>query len=417
MKRESPRRAFVDICTQAEERLVGLVQVLVRIPTPNPPGDTTRAAAAVHDRLAEIEGVQLERYEPRPGCVNLNAELTFARPGRSLVFNGHLDTFPVGDEAAWTRPPFAAVLEDGRLYGRGVTDMKAGVACQIVAFEALAAARAHLRGRVVLSLVGDEETGGAYGTRFLLDHVPNARGDAVLSADVGAPGVLRFGEKGCLWVELEALGRATHAAHPHLGTSAIERLMDAIRGIKDLERLPVAVPDQVRAAIDAARDRSESISGAGEGDNLARVTVNVGTVAGGLAFNLVADRAHAGLDVRIPAGLTAAEVERQLAARVGDVPGVSYRLSSTFDPTWTSPDHEIVRLALANAREAGVAEPVANYRLGFSDLRFYRALGIPAVLCGPTLHNLGAPDEYVELSEIAEVFRVHALTAFDYLRA
>lgn len=408
------RSAFKKRLAADEKNLIPLVQALLRIPSINPPGNTVAAAAFCLKQLDGIEGLRVARIEPKPDCINLNCIIDLGAPGPTLVFNGHLDTFPVGDEGTWTVPPLEGTLKDGRLLGRGVADMKSGVACEILAVRALAAARGQLGGRIVLSLVGDEETGGSFGTGYLVANVPEARGDAVLNADAGSPTVLRFGEKGYLWIELQAEGRASHGAHPHKGVSAIDALIRAITAIKTLEGPAPEVPAQVRAAVDAAGARAGADSG--EIRNLTAVTVNVGVIEGGEAFNLVAGRALARLDVRIPAGLSVAEMQKRIAGRLTSVSGVSFTIMSSFEPAWTDPDHPIVRLALKNAAEASGEDVHLNYRLGYSDCRFYRRAGMPAILCGPNAHNLGGPDEAVAVEDVHRVFRTIAMTAYDYLK-
>src|SRR5207248_2229616 len=97
-----------------------------------------------------------------------------------------------------------------------------------------------------------------------VEHVPEARGDANICGDVGSPMVVRFGEKGLMWIEIEAHGVAAHGAHVHKGVNAIDRLRTALDRVKELERLPVAAPDAVVRAIEAARPISEKLSGVGE---------------------------------------------------------------------------------------------------------------------------------------------------------
>src|SRR5262249_37362398 len=142
----------------------------------------------------------VRRVVARQPAVNLIAKLSCARPGRRLVINGHLDTFPVGDTAKWTVPPFDGVVRDGRLYGRGAADMKAGVAAALSTVTLLAQYRHFLTGELVLALVADEETGGRYGTQHLLASEPDTVGDAMINGDAGSPNVLRFGEKGQIWI-------------------------------------------------------------------------------------------------------------------------------------------------------------------------------------------------------------------------
>ena len=160
--------------------LVDLCRSLVRIDSTNPPGDTTAIVEAIEVVLDSTAGIEHRRVVGRAPAVNLVARVRGAGPGRRLVLNGHLDTFPIG-EARWSHPPLGADLEDGRIrweggrdleefrdtwnasYGRGACDMKAGVAgASVLAFVTLAEIRDAWNGEVVLTLVGDEETGGRW---------------------------------------------------------------------------------------------------------------------------------------------------------------------------------------------------------------------------------------------------------------
>src|ERR1700719_4663067 len=161
-----PRAAIAGRMAASEGELVDLTRRLVAAASPNPPCDVTQAAAAF---LHTIDGVAVERFEPAPGIVNTVARIAGGRPGRRLVFNGHLDTFPIGEDLGWSVPPLAGVLADGRLYGRGVSDMKGGIAASLVAARVLAAHRESWPGEIVLTLAGDEENMGSLGTRWLLD--------------------------------------------------------------------------------------------------------------------------------------------------------------------------------------------------------------------------------------------------------
>ena len=245
-------------------RLIAMTQALVRVASPNPPSHTVAIAKATQELLVGIPGLEVRVVEPQAGIISLVARLSAKTPGRRLIFNGHLDTFPIGDEAGWTVPPLSGALQNGRLYGRGVSDMKGGLACSILAAALLAEHTAAWSGEVVLTLAADEENMGSLGTGHLLETVPEARGDANICGDVGSPLVVRFGEKGLLWLEVEAEGAAAHGAHVHKGVNAIDRLRAALDRVKELERLPVEAPAAVREAIAAARPISEPLSGAGE---------------------------------------------------------------------------------------------------------------------------------------------------------
>lgn len=411
------RRALVARLGACQDRVLDICKQLLRAKSENPPGDTSLAAKVAADILKEAEGAEVEFATAEYPIVNLVARLRGRAGGRRLVFNGHLDTFPLGDTSLWSVDPLAGVEIGGRLYGRGVSDMKGGVACSLLAFHLLAECRDHWSGEVVVTLAGDEETMGRRGTQHLLETVPHASGDAMICGDAGSPRVLRFGEKGMIWLEVVSSGRAAHGAHVHLGESAIEGLMEALSRLATLRALKIDAPAEVTTAIEAAKQVSEPLSGQRETEVLKSVTVNCGLLNGGRAANLVADRAIASLDIRLPVGISVGEAEARIAELLETVPGVSFGITRRYEPNWTSPDHEIMRVTQAVGREVMGQEPALNMRIGASDSRLYRLRGIPTVVCGLTPHNMGAPDEYVTLDDLFAVARIHTLSAFDYLTA
>jgi acetylornithine deacetylase/succinyl-diaminopimelate desuccinylase-like protein len=256
---------------------------------------------------------------------------------------------------------------------------------------------------------------GPWGTQFLLDTLPEARGDAMICGDAGSPDVIRLGEKGLLWLRVIARGRAAHGAHVHLGDNAVERLMDALGRLARVREMPVATPAAIAAAIAGAREVSERQAGKGEADVLTSVTVNVGVIGGGSKVNLVPDRASAEVDVRLPVGVSVDTCLAEVRRLVAGVPGVDVEVLRRYEPNHTDPGHEIFRLLRDNAEAVSGRRPVVTMRVGASDARLYRLAGIPAAVYGPAPHNMGAPDEYVTVDDLRLVARVHALTAFDFL--
>ena len=414
----SPGAEKARLAARIESRipaLVDLCRTLVRIDSTNPPGDTTAIVQAIEAVLDAAPGIEHRRVVGRAPAVNLVARTRGTGPGRRLVLNGHLDTFPVG-EARWTHPPLGADLVDGRIYGRGACDMKAGVAALVLAFVTLAELRDAWSGELVLTLVGDEETGGRWGTQYLLANVEEAVGDAMLNADTGSPRVVRIGEKGNVWVELEATGVASHAAHVHLGRNAVDALIDALGAVRALVSLAPSLPAAVKSTIAQAKAVSEAESGEGEAETLRRITVNTGRIEGGIGVNTIPDRARALCDIRIPPGVTVDRVRAELAAAIDSLPDVSWRVLECTEPSWTEPEEEIVRAVRENAAAVTGGNVVVNLRAGFSDARFWRHAGVPSVVYGVAPHRMGGADEHATVEDLKTVFAVHAFAAFDYLR-
>ena len=401
----------------AREALIAATRRLVAVASPNPPSDTHEVAAVAETLLREIPGMEIERIEPEPRVVSLIGRLKGARPGRRLIFNGHLDTFPLLEHLPWSVPPLGGVLKDGKLYGRGVCDMKGGIACSLLAASLLARHRDAWSGEIVLTLAGDEENMGSLGTGYMMKHVAHALGDANICGDVGSPRVVRFGEKGLMWVEVEATGSPAHGAHVHRGTNAIDRLRIALDRLKDLEEIPFQAPPVVTEAIARAKPISEPLSGAGEAETLRRVTVNIGTIEGGTSPNLVPTHAIARADIRLPVGITTDILVSRLDEWLKPLEGVTWRAIRRFEPSFTAPDHEIVRRTAQVAAEVLSETPAVNMRVGGSDSRWYRPYGVPTVVLGLTPFNMGGADEYVLVDELVAVAKIHTLVAYDFLTA
>jgi succinyl-diaminopimelate desuccinylase len=407
-------QALVDAVVASRERLLDLCLDLVRVPSENLPGDTRAIAGRIGEILAP-SGAEVSQPAGQPTMPNVVAISRGRRPGRRLIFNGHLDTFPAGDRAAWSVDPFAGVVRDGRLYGRGAADMKAGLAASLLTFTLMHERRDQWDGELVLTFASDEETMGRWGTAYLLEQVPEATGDAMICGDTGSPMIIRFGEKGLLWLRLTARGRAGHGAHVHLGDNAAERLTEALRRLTALRDLKPEIPPAVDAAMREAEAVSEPLSGKGESQVLRTVTVNIGKIAAGAQVNLIPDRATAELDVRLPLGIGIEQCLAQARQLLDGLPGIELEVLRRFEPTATDPGHEICRLLRAHGRSVFGQRPVLHMRVGASDARLYRAAGIPTAVYGPTPHNVGGPDEHIVVDELYGLAQVYGLTALAFL--
>jgi len=400
-----------DLVTETEnsrEQLIAITQQLVRIPSVTPPSDTRKIAKAVSELLIKRDNVNVSFHHKEPIIENLVAVARADKPGKRLILNGHLDTYPTGDSDTWQDDPFSGVLKDGRIYGRGSADMKGGIACALVTFNLLANNPGLWSGEVVLALVGDEESMGVLGSQFLLDNVPEARGDAMLCGDVGSPMVP--------WIDIFATGKSAHGAHVHRGVNAIDRLRKAMDALDRLSDLVITTPDNVATVIQNAQSISEPLSGVGEAEVLKKVTVNFGRIEGGVTANLVADQAEVNADIRIPMGCSVQTVEIEIKKNLTSIPGIQFEITRRYEPSWTQKDDPIV-VAVLNACQVVLDSqtPVVNMRVGASDARLYRAADIPTVVCGLTPYNLGGPDEFVDIDELVIAAKIHTLAALNFL--
>lgn len=401
-----------------ERRLVGFLQAFTRIDTCNPPGDTRAGAAFVTGVLDEL-GLPYRRIAPQETMPNVVATSAFETAGRHLVLNGHLDVFPIGDRARWSRDPLSGEIVDGRIHGRGTVDMKCGTTASIFVYAYLSALRDGLRGRLTLTLVSDEETGGRWGSGYLVDkHADEVLGDCVLNGEPSSPHTIRFGEKAIVWMRFVVRTPGGHSAYPHTSPSANKIAIRLARELESLESLVPDVPESVARLMARPEVRAgiERGLGAGATEVAQRVSVNIGVLRGGVKVNMLPSECEIEVDARLPIGVSPADVEAAVAQIAAAYPEVTWE-ARPLSPaaSWSDPDHEMVGHLRDNAHALLGVRPPAIVSLGATDCRFWRAAGVPAYVYGPSPEGMGAPDESVRIDEFLHVVKTHALSAFDYL--
>jgi succinyl-diaminopimelate desuccinylase len=404
------------------DRQLDFLQQFARIDTANPPGDT-RHAADFFRAFLDGEGIAHRIEAPQAAHPNLIA--TFAGgagSGRHLVLNGHLDVFPVGDRAAWARDPWSGEIADVRVHGRGTVDMKCGTTALLFVFAYLYRLRAELAGRVTLTVVSDEETGGKWGTAWLIENcAKEVLGDCVLNTEPSGLATVRFGEKCMLWLRFKIAAKGGHSAYPHTGGSANKMAAVLIRDLQAIEAMVPEEPATVRAALDRpeVRKAADLSLGAGAAEVMRRVSVNIGTMQGGVKINMLPAECVLEVDFRLPVGIGRAAVLAKVAAIVARHSGISFEelLPDGPEATVSDPTHEMMGHLLRHAGVGLAAPPQPIVSLGGTDTRFWRMKGVPAFVYGCSPAGMGGVDESVSIAEFHHVLRVHALAARDYLMA
>jgi succinyl-diaminopimelate desuccinylase len=408
------KQKLLDRIDGDRELLVAYLSDFIRLPSPNPPGDTLRAAQHVR-ALFDARGISYRVIAPEPTMPNIVASFDGGKPGRHLALNGHIDVFPAGDGAGWSRDPWGGELIDGRIYGRGACDMKSGTTASIFTFLYLHDIREQLHGRLTLSIVSDEETFGPWGARYLIEHHPEIIGDCCLNAEPTGRNTFRFGEKGPLWLRFTVRTHGAHGAYVHRSASATSIASKVIGELEALADLPPAELGNLTALFDAAAPTVDREWGVGAAHNLRRITVNPGLMRGGVKVNMVAAECVFEVDIRLPNGFDDADIRRAVNAIVARYPDVSYEQILYNPPNWTAPDTEMAGLVRANAKAVSGIEPMPVVSLGCTDARLWRYKDVPAIVFGPSPIEMGGVDEYVEVEEFLDVVRTHTLSAYDYL--
>lgn len=366
---------------------VELTQELVRFNTINPPG----AERACAERLATLlkgAGFAVEVVPFGEGRAQIVARIGGTSGKLPLGFTGHIDTVPLGAQP-WSVDPLGGEIVDGKLYGRGSSDMKSGVAAFVTACLNLSTKLALTPG-VVLVITAGEETGctGAAALVHESKALPNV-GALVVAEPTGNRPLV--GHKGALWLEAVTKGLTAHGSMPEKGVNAVYKAARAVTALQDFDF------NVARHAV------------------LGGPTLNVGTISGGLNINSVPDRAVIGIDIRTIPGQNHAQIRKQLTSYLGDDVVLGTKLDA--QSVWTNPDDTWISNVFRAAREiAGVSDEIraAPY---FTDASVLTpALGAPpTAIIGPgELELAHQTDEYCLVSRIEQATELYSTIIRDW---
>lgn len=402
----------------SEDKSVAFLQALLRTPSPNPPGDTRQATNLILNALREA-GVDPTVIAPRADMPNIIARFDAPRPGRHLVLNGHIDTFPAA-ESEWDRSPYSGDVLNGRIHGRGACDMKGGLASLTLAFLHLHDLRDRLTGRLSYTAVSDEETFGPWGARYLFEHHRDLMmGDCLLSGEPSSPECVRFGEKSPYWFVVTVRTKGAHGAYTHATGSATKIAGRVMRALEELKKLPTRAPDNLLAMFRDPTIAGQVDEGCGAGHSavIPEITINLGRISGGLKMNMIPGECRLEVDLRLPIGLTKEEVRPHVQRIMSGFPEAEWEEVSSQEhaPNWSDPDGEMMQILRRTVSDQGRKTPVPVVTLGTTDTRLWRFAGVPAYVYGMTPETMAAANENIRVDEFLHVLRVHTLAAARYL--
>jgi succinyl-diaminopimelate desuccinylase len=410
----------LDAVDRARDEIVDFTAELVRVPTVNPPGEAyADCAEAIGRRLARC-GFEVSyhtadgrpEHSPAYPRVNVLGVRRGNGRGRAVHLNGHFDVVPAGE--GWTLDPFGGIVRDGRIYGRGACDMKAGLAAAIYAAEALRRAGIPLSRDIEVSGTVDEESGGWAGVAWLAERglLTRHRTDYVIIPEPMNVDRVCVGHRGAYWFEVVTRGRIAHGSMPFLGTSAIAHmgaLLQALHGelAPRLARRRTAVP----VVPDGAR----------------HATINVNAVMGGQAGQAVqtpcvADRCSAIVDRRflIEEGFDAArqEIVELLDELARRVPGFDCELRDLMvvEPMLTPAGSPLTEVLQARIRDVVGREAAIVASPGTYDHKHVTRIGgiEHCVAYGPGILDLAhQPDEWCGIDDLVNATKVLALALLD----
>jgi len=374
-----------------EKRVLSLLKDLVATPSESPPGWEAEVAKVLQEHL-EGHGISCVSVSPREGRPNLIFSTSEDLTG-NLVLHGHLDTVPIGPRENWNNEPLGAEIVNGRLYGRGATDMKGPIAALA---EAMILYNDEKHSRPLMMLATSDEESGCFGAEEVAD---SGLLNGVAWGVCAEPTSLNVlvGEKGTFWHRVVAEGKSAHGSRPHEGLNAITMCMNA------LEVLTAPgyhyEPDEL----------------------MGESTMNVGKISGGTKINVVPEYCEAEVDMRTVKGQTTEGLTQQMTKRL-EQEGLSEAVRIEYihgKPAVVTPrEAEIVRVSMDAVKRVTGREPfptAATYGTDCSVLQ--PRIGIVNVICGPgSIEQAHQPDEYIRVDELVQSVDVYLHIARHFSR-
>lgn len=413
---------MLDQVEQLTDDMVDFTRALVRIPTVNPPGECyADCVRLIADKLREcgyavqtLAAEGLPEHTPAYPRFNVIGRLSGDRLSgaggasgdaepAAIHFNGHYDVVP--PESGWTLDPFSAELRDGRIYGRGTCDQKAGIAASIYGVEAVRRAGIRLRSDIEQSATADEESGGFAGVAWLCDraHISAARQRCVVITEPLDPERVCVGHRGVYWFELTTLGRVGHGSMPGLAVNAAEQMARVVQ-VFEAELKPRLASRLAQVPVEPPAARCPSL--------------NLNAIQAGQAFGswqtpAVPDRCQAMFDRRFIHEERFDEVRAEIVELL-DKHGFAYELRDVMrvDPLLGDERGSLAQATARAIRDALGVEPGFISSPGTYDQKHVvRRAGIDECIAyGPGRLVLAhQPDEYVAVADVVAAARVLAL--------
>lgn len=387
-------------------------------------GNESSAQAIIIEKLRAIGGMEIDIWEPNfselqkhpyfvsprtnfSGSPNVVGLKKGSGGGRSILLNGHIDVVPEGDVSQWTADPYSGEMIDGKMYGRGTTDMKGGTVALLLAIEAIHSLKIPLRGDIIFQSVIEEESGGA-GTLAAI--VRGYKADVVV---IPEPTNMRIfpNQQGSMWFRLTIKGKSAHGGTRYEGVSAIEKAMLVIQELLKLEKR-----------------RNDRIK-----DPLYRnvpipVPINLGKINGGNWPSSVPDEVTLEGRIGVAPNEEMTAVQEELYETLNELGKQDeWFMSHPVELTWfgarwvpgsTNLEHEAMKVLSHNFSKVMKNEPIIEASPWGTDGGLFTKLsGTPAIVFGPgTTEVAHYPNEYIVVEQIFEAAEVIAHMIMDWCK-
>lgn len=409
----SEKNTLLKTIDEMRDEIIGLTADFVKIPNVNPPGNkypeftdfyiAKTKEFGLEAQLIKVPTKKVDEMGYDLPRTNALAKLKGNKGKPVLHMNGHFDVVPVGSR--WTFDPFGAEIRDGKMYGRGASDMKGSVAAQLMAAVAIKRADLSLDGTIVCSATCDEETGGQLGAGYIVEK-GYADADFGINSDCGPADTISLGHRGAMWLEITTKGKTSHGSVPHKGINAVEKMAGVIM---ELMKLRESFKEKVSAMplLDPLTKHPTLTIG--------------GTIHGGIKTNVIPDSCAMTIDRRVIYEETPEEAKKEVELVLNRMaekdPEFRYetKLVNRIEPSYTPEDSEIIKVLKKNVKSIVGKEAKISYGAGYTDMWLFNKIMPMAHYGVNTFGQAHTANEYLNLDDLITGTKVIAMTAYELL--
>ena len=372
-----------------EEEITNLAQELIKIPSDETAGE--KEVCEYLESYLKSLGMKVRLQEVLPNRPNIIAEVIGDEVGKSIMFNGHVDTVPVGDIKKWSMDPYSAIIKDNKLFGRGSTDMKGAIASMIIAMKFIMNNVEKFNGKIIFTGVMAEETTGL-GTQKIVEE--NIKADMAVVGEPSDEKIYRA-HKGTMWFNLSTYGKLEHSSESNSeSNNAIINMMKLIMEINEISK------------------ELETI----ENNLVGHPSINIGLIDGGTKQNMIADSCRISIDRRTLPEEKTEEVLDKLRIRLDGLRSLDDRLTFDLEIDTIREAVEVVESEQIVQEVKNALNKVINKNPTISGMKATTDMSIlvnqgniPSVIYGPGfIKQAHTVDEFIEVKRLVESSQVYA---------
>ena len=372
-----------------EEEITNLAQELIKIPSDETAGE--KEVCEYLESFLKSLGMKVRLQEVLPNRPNIIAEVIGDEVGKSIMFNGHVDTVPIGDIKKWSMDPYSAIIKDNKLFGRGSTDMKGAIASMIIAMKFIMNNVEKFNGKIIFTGVMAEETTGL-GTQKIVEE--NIKADMAVVGEPSDEKIYRA-HKGTMWFNLSTYGKLEHSSESNSeSNNAIINMMKLIMEINEISK------------------ELETI----ENNLVGHPSINIGLIDGGTKQNMIADSCRISIDRRTLPEEKTDEILDKLRIRLDGLRSLDDRLTFDLEIDTIREAVEVVESEQIVQEVKNALNKVINKNPTISGMKATTDMSIlvnqgniPSVIYGPGfIKQAHTVDEFIEVKRLVESSQVYA---------